>query len=58
MSRYSITSSANNLTEQSPMASQISLIKIKNKIGPSTLPWGTPLRVNGYYSNFIAVLTH
>ena len=43
MSRYSLTSSANNLTEQSLIASQISLMKIKNKIGPSTLPWGTSL---------------
>ena len=45
MSRYSLIPSASNLTEQSLKALQIWLMKmkIKNKIGPSKLPWGTAL---------------
>ena len=38
-------SSANNLIAQldEPNIDVISLKNIKNKIGPRTLPWGTPL---------------
>ena len=40
--RYSLVSSANSLIEFSTLLGK-SLIYARNRRGPSTLPWGTPL---------------
>ena len=40
-----LVSSAKHLMMECTMHWSMSLIKIRNKIGPSTVPWGTPLRM-------------
>ena len=39
-------SSAKHLAIECMMQFSMSLINMRNKIGPNTVPWGTPLRIS------------